>query len=195
MSLRTNDLRLGERSNRDLNPSNRYAWIRAVPIYVQVIVAVCQTGCQLNNVSIYAVLMVTSQLLVDYPILIFPPHVSSSTGRTNAWCAAPRNLRDWGQHKKKQKYPQQQQLHEKVSKTLSEWCLKAALDKPRYWPSVGNNKNFAWTPVPGHLACKSVPGSFASELLLGNLAWEPVPGNLFLGTCSWTLETLRGNLA
>ena len=71
----------------------------------------------------------------------------------------------------------------------------------------------AWTPVPGHLACKCVPGSFASELLLGNLAWEPVPGNLFLGTtpilgnlvwepcvgtCSWellgTLGTLLRNL-
>ena len=28
-------------------------------------------------------------------------------------------------------YPQQQQLHEKVNKSLSEWCLKAAWDKPR----------------------------------------------------------------
>ena len=42
-----------------------------------------------------------------------------------------------------------------------------------------DNKNFACTPVLGHLACKSVPGGFA------NLAWEPVPGNLFLEACPW----------
>ena len=62
---------------------------------------------------------------------------------------------------------------------------------------LSGTTNFAWTPVLGHLACKSVPRSFASELLLGNRAWEPVPGNLLLGTCSWhlSLETLRGNLA
>ena len=63
-------------------------------------------------------------------------------------------------------------------------------------------KNFAWTPVPGHLACKSVPGSFAWEPLLGNLAWEPVLGSLFLETCSWKpalgnlfRRTLLGNLS
>ena len=55
--------------------------------------------------------------------------------------------------------------------------------------------------MPKHLACKSLPGSFAWEPLLGKLAWEPVLGNLSLETysgepcletCSW--KPVLGNL-
>ena len=56
--------------------------------------------------------------------------------------------------------------------------------------------------MPGHLACKSVPESFAWRPLLGNLAWEPL--GTFLGDLAWEpcLGTFRnlflgtfGNLA
>ena len=85
---------------------------------------------------------------------------------------------------------------------------------PTHSLNIGWNKiNFAWKPFPGHLACKSVPGScnLAWKPVLGTLAWQPVLGTLareprepfletFLGTslknCLWQpcLRTCSWNL-
>jgi len=47
------------------------------------------------------------------------------------WCPYPMSDGLWQTKSKPKEYPQQQQLHEKVSKCLWEWCLKTVWDKPR----------------------------------------------------------------
>jgi hypothetical protein len=66
-----------------------------------------------------------------------------------------------------------------------------------YWAGHRWNKiNFAWKPFPGHLACKSVPGScnLAWKPVLGTLAWQPVLGTLAREPREPFLETFLGNL-
>ena len=95
------------------------------------------------------------------------------------------NMMDWmwilwlnaNSENKSKEYPQQQHLYMKKSTHVCRndvWELfEINREKTFDWPSVGNNKNFAWTPVPGHLACSAVLAA-PKLTLLGKKSWRDV---------------------
>ena len=69
----------------------------------------------------------------------WPPHFCRRKKCAETWNNSKRNVRlqliilceEKHKENEPKEYPQQQQLHEKVNKCLSEWCLGAVWDKPK----------------------------------------------------------------